>query len=163
MFIKFLPKGNYLTKKCILTFQFWGVYNETITYKQTQESEVTVMNTNWAYGFGLNHEGAGVGTIYYAAKYFERDGIINPASGEAYTSDEIKAIKENASEGAEKYFFDVPENAVIGMNVLGSDKTFWYDEDNSAKITACANPLGLDASTGDMKDQEGNVVAVATK
>ena len=23
------------------------------------------MNKNWAYGFALNHEGAGVGTIYY--------------------------------------------------------------------------------------------------
>lgn len=35
---------------------------------------------NWAYGFNLNHEGAGVGTIYYSKKYFERNGIVNPAN-----------------------------------------------------------------------------------
>ena len=34
------------------------------------------MKTNWAYGFALNHDGAGVGIIYYAAKYFDREGIV---------------------------------------------------------------------------------------
>ena len=44
---------------------------------------------NWAYGFSLNHEGAGVGTIYYSAKYFERKGIVNPANGQLYSTEEI--------------------------------------------------------------------------
>ena len=123
------------------------------------ESEESLMTTNWAYGFALNHEGAGVGTIYYAAKYFEIDGIVNPASAEAYTTDEIEAIKAGAVEGAVKYIFDVPADVVIGMNVLGSDKIYWYDADNSAKIAASAAPLGLDATTGEMKDADGNVVA----
>ena len=117
------------------------------------------MNSKWAYGFALNHEGAGVGTIYYAEEYFDREGIVNPASAEAYTSDEINAIKENAKEEAANYTFEVPEGTVVGMNVLGSDKTFWYDDDNSAKILSSAAPLGLDAETGDMKDGEGNTVA----
>lgn len=26
------------------------------------------------------------------------------------------------------------EGAGVGMNVLGSDKTFWYDDDNSANL-----------------------------
>lgn len=118
---------------------------------------------NWAYGFGLNHEGAGVGTIYYAAKYFDQDNITNPASAEAYTTDEINSIKENGEKGADGYTYDVPEEATIGMNVLNTDKIFWYDEVNSEKITACANPLGLEAATGKMKDMDGNVVAVAIR
>lgn len=119
------------------------------------------MKTNWAYGFALNHEGAGVGTIYYAAKYFDREGIVNPASAEAYTSAEIEAIKNDAEGDSDKYIFDVPEIALVGMNVLNSDVIYWYDEDNSAKILASAAPLGLDRDTGSMLDQDGNVVAKA--
>ena len=119
------------------------------------------MNKNWAYGFALNHEGAGVGIIYYAAKYFEQENITNPASAEAYTTDEINAIKANAEKGEAGYSYDVPEGAVVGMNVLNTEKVFWYDSENSAKITACANPLGLDKATGEMKDMDGNVVASA--
>ena len=114
---------------------------------------------NWAYGFALNHEGAGVGTIYYAAKYFDKEGIVNPASAEAYTTDEIEAIKANA----ESYGVEAPENALVGMNVLNTEKVFWYDAENSAKIIASAAPLGLDAETGDMKDGEGNTIAAAIK
>ena len=114
---------------------------------------------NWAYGFALNHEGAGVGTIYYAAKYFDKEGIVNPASAEAYTDDEIKAIKDNA----ENYEVEAPENALVGMNVLNTDEVFWYDDENGVKILASAAPLGLDAETGEMKDQEGNVVATPIK
>ena len=119
------------------------------------------MNRNWAYGFTLNHEGAGVGTIYYAARYFDCENIINPASAEAYTTDEINAIKANAEKGIAGYRYDAPEVAIVGMNVLNSDKVFWYDAENSGKITACANPLALDALTGEMRDMDGNVVATA--
>ena len=56
---------------------FYGIYNVSII-KNT--SEDTDMNTKWTYGFALNHEGAGVGTIYYAEEYFDREGIVNPAS-----------------------------------------------------------------------------------
>ena len=116
---------------------------------------------NWAYGFALNHEGAGVGTIYYAERYFDKEGIVNPASAEAYTTEEINAIKDGAIEGAINYISEIPKEALIGMNVLNSDKTYWYDEEASAKILKSANPLILDKESGDMKDTEGNLVATA--
>ena len=114
-----------------------------------------------SYGFALNHPGAGVGTIYYAAKYFDQEGIVNPASAEAYTDDEINAIKEGTDKGKENYVDGVAENALLGMNVLNSDVTFWYDDENAAVILKSAAPLVLDPETGDMKDAEGNIVAKA--
>ena len=47
------------------------------------------------------------------------------------------------------------------MNVLNSDVTFWYDDENAAVILKSAAPLVLDPETGDMKDAEGNIVAKA--
>ena len=117
--------------------------------------------SNWAYGFALNHEGAGVGTIYYVEKYFDREGIVNPASAEAYTSTEINTIKENAKNGSANYITDVPEKAVVGMNPLHTDKIYWYDEDNSSKILKSANPLILNAQNGELKDADGKIVATA--
>ena len=117
--------------------------------------------TNWAYGFKLNHEGAGVGTIYYVEKYFDKEGIVNPASAKPYTIDELSEIKNNAVKGNEVYIDNVPECATIGMNPLNTDKIFWYDEENGNKILKSSNPLGLDAENGEMKDMEGNVVAKA--
>ena len=114
---------------------------------------------NWAYGFSLNHEGAGVGKIYYSAKYFEREGIVNPASAKLYLSEEIDEIKNGAIKGATNYKNNVPENALIGMNVLNTDKVFWYDEENSNKILESTDPLLLDKETGDMKTTSGEVVA----
>lgn len=119
------------------------------------------MKTNWAYGFALNHEGAGVGIIYYAAKYFDREGIVNPACAEAYTSEEIESIKNGVKEDSGNYIFDIPENALIGMNVIHSDKIFWYDEDNAVKIISCAAPLGLNKNDGSMLDRDGGIIAKA--
>ena len=116
---------------------------------------------NWAYGFSLNHEGAGVGTIYYSKKYFEREGIVNPSSAQPYTIEEIDTIKNGAIEGATNYTSNVPENALVGMNVLNADKVFWYDEENSNKILASTDPLLLDKETGNMKTKSGEVVAKA--
>ncbi|MBR6949275.1 MAG: hypothetical protein IKH54_03720 [Bacilli bacterium] len=116
---------------------------------------------NWAYGFALNHEGAGVGTIYYAERYFDKEGIVNPASAEAYTTEDINAIKAGAVEGATNYVSEIPKEALIGMNVLYSDKMYWYDEEASTKILKSANPLILDKESGDMKDTEGNLVVAA--
>ena len=47
------------------------------------------------------------------------------------------------------------------MNVLNSDKVFWYDEENSNKILAVADPLLIDKETGDMKKASGEVIAKA--
>ena len=116
---------------------------------------------NWAYGFSLNHEGTGVGTIYYSKEYFEREGIVNPANAQPYSLDEIDTIKNGAVDGATNYINNVPDNALIGMNVLKTDKVFWYDEVNSNKILASADPLLLDKETGDMKTTSGEIIAKA--
>ena len=116
---------------------------------------------NWAYGFNLNHEGAGVGTIYYSKKYFERNGIVNPANAVAYSVEEIETIKNGAIEGSTNYTNNVPENALVGMNVLNTDKVFWYDGENSNKILASTDPLLLDKENGDMKTIGGDIVAKA--
>ena len=116
---------------------------------------------NWAYGFDLNHEGAGVGTIYYASKYFDKEGIVNPASAEAYTTNEINKIKEGAVEGSTNYIENVPDNAFVGMNPINTDKVYWYNDEESAKILKSTNPLLLDSENGNMQDTEGNIVVKA--
>ncbi len=116
---------------------------------------------NWALKFALNHEVANVRNIYYTAEYFELDGLTNPASGEAYTDQEITAIKANAAEGNENYVFNAAEGSLIGMEAYNTGKTFWYDAENGKKITASAAPLLLDGETGEFKTTEGQVVAEA--
>lgn len=116
---------------------------------------------NWAYAFVLNHEAAKVGVIYYAEKYFNRNGIVNPATAKAYTNEEIKAIKDNAKEGAKNYITNVCESAVVGMSVINSNKIYWYDEANSNVIIKSTLPLILDERTGNLANSDGIVVAKA--
>ena len=108
----------------------------------------------WAYAFELNHPGAGVGVLYYAERYFDRTGIVNPASGEAYIDSEIEDIRNNASE------MDVPEGALFGMSTIDGRTVYWYDEENAGRILASAAPLVLNKDTGSVLDGEGNTVAV---
>lgn len=89
------------------------------------------MKKNWAYEISIN----GVGTISYGRDYFVRAGIVNPLTAAPYTKDEIADIVDSAAEGVKGYTFDLPENAVLGMNA------FWYDAENAAAITAHADPL----------------------
>ncbi|MBQ6289707.1 MAG: hypothetical protein IJK71_10740 [Clostridia bacterium] len=86
---------------------------------------------NWAYGVSIN----GVGTIFYGREYFDREGIVNPLTTAPYTKEEITAIEKGADGNAEGYVFDLPEDAVLGMN------GFWYDADNATAITSHADPL----------------------
>ena len=86
---------------------------------------------NWAYGVSIN----GVGTIFYSREYFTREGIVNPLTAAPYTKDEITAIVKGADGKAEGYAFDLPEDAVLGMN------GFWYDAAAAAAITGHADPL----------------------
>ena len=104
---------------------------------------------NWAYGaMPLNN--GNVGTIYYTAAYYELEGIVNPTNPEyaPYTAEEISTIKEGAVEGAEGYRFDAPVAALIGVSVADSEVVFWYDAENAAAIVGHADPLTLDAETG---------------
>ena len=86
---------------------------------------------NWAYGVSIR----GVGTIYYARAYFDRDGLVNPLTAAPYTGDELAAIARGAAEGAEGFVFELPEGAVLGMN------GFWYDAAGAVAITSHADPL----------------------
>ena len=114
----------------------------------------------WALKFALKHAGANVENIYYTEKYFEMDGLTNPASAEAYTDQEIAAIRENAKEGNENYVFDGKDNALIGMQAYDSAKTFWYDAENGKKIVSYAAPLILNGESGEMRTAEGETVAL---
>lgn len=116
---------------------------------------------NWALTFGLNHEGANVRNIYYAAAYFDLEGLTNPASAEAYTDKEINDIKAHAVEGNENYIFDAEEGALIGMEAFNTGKVFWYDTENGKNITASAAPLILDGETGEFRNGDGKTVASA--
>lgn len=93
---------------------------------------------NWAYGVSIH----GVGTVYYGRDYFSGKGIVNPLTAAPYTRDEVTAIVMGAGENAEGYVYDLPEEAVLGMN------GFWYDADGAASITSHADPLsqGADGS-----------------
>ncbi len=86
---------------------------------------------NWAYGVNV----PGVGTIWFGRAHFDRPGIVNPATAAPWAGDEIAAIVRGAAPGAEGYTFDLPENAVLGMN------GFWYDAANATAITSHADPL----------------------
>ena len=124
--------------------------------------EKTVMN--WAYGaMPLNN--GNVGTIYYTAAYYELEGIVNPTNPEyaPYTAEEIAAIKGGALEGAEGYRFDAPAAALIGVGVADSDVIYWYDAENAAAIVGHADPLTLDAETGNFVTAEGTAVASPIK
>ena len=115
---------------------------------------------NWALTFALNHEGANVRNIYYTAGYFEMDHLTNPASGEAYTDDEITEIRKNASEENKNYLFEIKEGALIGMEAFNTGKVFWYDDENGKKIVSSAAPLLLVGDSGEMKTMEGTVAAL---
>ena len=115
---------------------------------------------NWAYGaMPLNN--GNVGTIYYAAAYYQIEGIRNPTNPEyaPYTAEEIAAIVNGAAEGAEGYRFDVPAGALIGVTVADTKVVYWYDEENATAIVSHPDPLTLDAKSGEFKTADGNVVA----
>ena len=118
---------------------------------------------NWALRFALNHEGANVRNIYYTAAYFELEGLVNPASAEAYTDKELADIKAGAAAGNENYIFEVKEGSLIGMEAFNTGKTFWYDAENGRKITASAAPLFLNGETGEFRTAEGVSAAEAIR
>ena len=110
---------------------------------------------NWAYIFAFNNEGLNIKDIRYTAAYFDRDGLVNPASAEAYTDAEIAAIKANAAEGNEQYCFTVRDGAMLGISAYNTGTLFWYDKETSEKILKSAAPFVLDGETGVLSTTEG--------
>ena len=77
---------------------------------------------------------------------------MNPLTAEPYTKNEINAIEKGADGNAEGYTFDLPENAVLGMN------GFWYDAANAAAVTSHADPL-VQGTDGVFTTADGREVA----
>jgi len=125
------------------------------TIGRAEETEMS----NWAYGaLALDNADYGIGTIYYAASYFEGENLVNPQTADAYTAEELEAIK--TMNGSGKYVA-APEGAVVGMSVYGTDTIYWFDAEGAAALVKHADPLKLDAETGALTTQEGEAVAQA--
>ena len=107
---------------------------------------------NWAYIVTIPN----VGAIFYGKAYFEKENIVNPLTAAPYTDEEIKMIVNGASEGANDYTFNLPENALLGMG------GFWYDEDAAAAITSHADPLTMNEE-GVFFTADGTAVASPIK
>ena len=137
---------------------------ETGAFVTTEGEAVATPIVNWAYGaMPLNN--GNVGTIYYAAAYYQIEGIKNPTNPEyaPYTAEEIAAIVDGAVEGAEGYRFDVPAGALIGVTVADTDTVYWYDAEAAAAIVGHPDPLTLNAETGEFVTVESIAVATPIK
>lgn len=122
---------------------------------------------NWAYeGITLNSEDFGVSSVYYPASYYEAIlagelETVNPVTVVPYTEEELREIISGAVESNVNYVSDVPAAAGLGLGVFNSEKVFWYDGDNAATILSSADPLVLNAETGEVSNLAGEIVATA--
>ena len=104
--------------------------------------------TTWAYaGITLDSEDYGVGTVYYTSSYFEGEGLVNPATTESYTEEELAAVKEGAAVDAEGHTAS-PADAALGVGVFGTGDVYWHDVDAAEEIVSHSDALYLDAETG---------------
>lgn len=102
----------------------------------------------WVYaGITLDSEDYGVGTVYYTSSYFEGEGLVNPTTFEAYTEEELAAVKEGAAVDAEGYVA-APADAALGVGVFGTGDVYWHDVDAAEEIVSHSDALYLDAETG---------------
>ncbi len=125
-------------------------------------TEEPVSLTDWAYaGITLDSEDLGIGSVYYASGYFDRDGIINPLTVEAYTAEGLKAIVSGAVEDAEGYVSGIPAEAVVGVSTYETGIIYWYDAENAEKILASADALILNTENGELSNLAGEAVASA--
>ncbi len=127
------------------------------------EEEAPAPLENWAYcGITLNSEDLGIASVYYAAEYFTREGILNPLTVEPYTEEELGAIVDGAVAGAEGYVVNVPADAVVGVSAFGMEGAIcWFDEENAAKLLSSSDPLVLNAETRELSNLNGEAVASA--
>ena len=122
---------------------------------------------NWAYaGITLNSEDFGVSSVYYPAAYYT--GVINgeietvnPLTVAPYTSAEVMAIVSGAVESGAGYVTGAPENVAVGLGVYNSEDVVWFDTENAAGILSSADPLVLNAESGEVSNLAGEVVATA--
>ena len=122
---------------------------------------------NWAYaGISLNNEDYGVSSVYYPASHFQAvlNGeleTVNPITVAPYTAEEVRTILSGAVESSEGYVSSVPEEAAIGLGIFGAEDIIWFDAENASAILSSADPLILNAETGEVNNLDGDVVATA--
>lgn len=127
------------------------------------EEEAPASLENWAYrGITLNNEDLGIASVYYAAEYFTREGIVNPLTVEPYTEEELTEIVDGAVVGAEGYVVNVPADAVVGVSAFGMEGAIcWFDEENAAKLLSSSDPLVLNTEARELSNLNGETVASA--
>ena len=120
---------------------------------KTLEGEIVVYGAIGYPAIVLDNEGYGIGTVYFNASYFTTEHI-NPMTVAAYTEEEIAAITSGEGIG-------MPSDAVLAISVYGTDVVFFYNAEEAAAILAHADPLVLNAETGAVTTQDGDVVVAA--
>ena len=101
----------------------------------------------------LNSADYGIGSVYMAKSMITTDAI-NPVTVAKYTKEEIEALENGES-------IELSEGKVLALSVNGTDTIFQYDAEASAKILAHSDPLRLNAETGEVTTQSGEIVAQA--
>ena len=119
----------------------------------TMDGDYVVFGQSAYAGIALNSADYSIGSVYYAADYFTTDHV-NPVTVAPYTEEEIAAVLETDAIG-------MPSWATIGLSVNGTDDVWFYDADEAAKILASADPLVLNAETGEVTTMDGTVVVAA--
>lgn len=119
----------------------------------TQSGEYVVYGGTGYAAIVLNNAEYGIGTVYFASDYFTTEHI-NPMTTAPYTEAEIAAVLAGESVA-------MPADAVVALSVYGTDTLFFYDAEAAAKILSHADPLTLNAQTGEVTTLAGAPVAAA--
>lgn len=72
---------------------------------------------------------------------------MNPTTFEAYTEEELAAVKEGAAVDAEGHTAS-PADAALGVGVFGTGDVYWHDVDAAEEVISRSDALCLDAETG---------------
>lgn len=101
----------------------------------------------------LNSAEYGVGAVYMARSMITPSAV-NPVTAAPYTEAEIAAVLAGESVA-------MPADAVVALSVCGADTLFFYDAEAAATILSHADPLTLNARTGEISTLAGEPVAAA--
>lgn len=98
----------------------------------------------------LNSDDYGIGSVYMAESMITTSSI-NPMTVAPYTEEEIAALKAGDS-------IELEADCVLALSVNGSDTMFMYDAEDAAAILSHADPLVLNAQTGEVLTMDGEYV-----
>ena len=101
----------------------------------------------------LNNADYGIGSVYMAESMISTDAT-NPVTVAPYTTEEIAALKAGES-------VELDEGMVLALSVNDTDTIWQYGPEAAAAILSHADPLKLNAETGEVTTMEGTVVVAA--